>query len=79
MKKKLTIQDLISGAKAFCEQESKFDNEELFGVTDGKAVGTFIEHKFSDHLRAIYSVTIGSSANREDGRSKKEGCPFELR
>lgn len=66
MKKKLTVQDLISEARAFCDQESKFDNEELFGVTDGKAVGTFIEHKFSDYLRATYSVTVGSSANGID-------------
>ncbi len=50
MKKKLTIEDLIAEAKTFCEKESKFDNKDLFGVTDGKAVGTFIEHKFTEHL-----------------------------
>lgn len=66
MKKKLTIEDLIAEAKTFCEKESKFDNKDLFGVTDGKAVGTFIEHKFTEHLEAIYGVTIGSSANGID-------------
>jgi hypothetical protein len=35
---------------------------ELFGATNGKAVGTFIEHKFRDSLEALYTVTIGSSA-----------------
>lgn len=50
MKQKLTIDSLIKEAKAFCEQESKFDNRDLFGITDGKAVGTFIEHKFQDYL-----------------------------
>ncbi len=66
MKKTLTIQDLIAEATAFCEQESQFDNKELFGVTDGKAVGTFIEHKFTAHLQAKYNATIGSSANGID-------------
>jgi hypothetical protein len=66
MKKTLTVQYLIAEAKAFCEQESQFDNKELFGVTDGKAVGTFIEHKFTDHLLKTYKATIGSSANGID-------------
>lgn len=66
MKKKLTIDNLIAEAKAFCEKESKYENKDLFGVTDGKAVGTFIEHKFTDHLQATYNVTIGSSANGID-------------
>lgn len=41
-KKELTIKDLISSADAFCKQETKYKNKELFGVTDGKAVGTYI-------------------------------------
>ena len=36
--------------------------QELFGVTDGKAVGTFIEHKFRDGIEANFTVEIGSSA-----------------
>lgn len=66
MKPKLTIEILIKEAKNFCERESKVDNKELFGVTDGKAVGTFIEHKFTDHLEKNYDVEIGSSANGID-------------
>jgi hypothetical protein len=66
MKKKLTVRHLIAEAKAFCKQESQFGNKELFGVTDGKAVGTFIEHKFTDHLQATYTASIGSSANGID-------------
>ena len=66
MKQKLTIDALIKEAKAFCERESNFDNKDLFGVTDGKAVGTFIEHKFTDHLEKNYDVEIGSSANGID-------------
>ena len=66
MKPKLTIKTLIKEAKAFCERESAFDNKDLYGVTDGKAVGTFIEHKFSEHLDNNYNVEIGSSANGID-------------
>ena len=66
MKPKLTIETLIKEAKAFCERESNFGNKELFGVTDGKAVGTFIEHKFTDYLENNYDVFIGSSANGID-------------
>lgn len=66
MKQKLTIASLIKEAKTFCEQESKFDNRDLFGITDGKAVGTFIEHKFQDYLSSKYEYIIGSSANGID-------------
>lgn len=66
MKPKLTVEALIQEATAFCERESTFDNKGLYGVTDGKAVGTFIEHKFSDYLNDNYDVEIGSSANGID-------------
>ncbi len=66
MKQKLTIDILIKEAKAFCEVESKFDNPDLFGITDGKAVGTFIEHKFQDYLSSKYDYIIGCSANGID-------------
>ena len=66
MKQKLTIDILIKEARAFCEVESRFDNPDLFGITDGKAVGTFIEHKFQDILSSKYDYIIGSSANGID-------------
>ena len=50
MKKKLTIETLIKEAQIFCAEQSKFQHKELFGVTDGKAVGTLIEQKFQKHL-----------------------------
>jgi hypothetical protein len=62
----LTIEKLISLAKSFCEQESKTPNNELFGVTDGKAVGTHIEHKFKDFLLSKYDLQVGSSASGID-------------
>lgn len=66
MKENLTIAKLITEAKAFCIAESKIKNELLFGVTDGKAVGTHIEHKFQEHLNSKYITTIGSSASGID-------------
>ena len=65
-KQKLTIKNLITLAKEFCEQESKTLNSELFGVTDGKAVGTHIEHKFKDFLLSKYDLRVGSSASGID-------------
>jgi hypothetical protein len=66
MKKQLTIDILIKEAKAFCEVESRFNIPDLFGITDGKAVGTFIEHKFQYYLSSKYGYIIGSSANGID-------------
>jgi hypothetical protein len=66
IKRKLTIKNLITLAKVFCEQESQTSNSELFGVTDGKAVGTYIEHKFKDFLLSRYDLQVGSSASGID-------------
>jgi hypothetical protein len=45
-KTKLTIEILRAEAKQFCIAESKIKNSELYGITDGKAVGTYVENKF---------------------------------
>ncbi|MBI5214652.1 MAG: restriction endonuclease [Ignavibacteriae bacterium] len=66
MKQKLTIKKLIEEAHIFCVSQSKLQHKELFGVTDGKAVGTFIEQKFQKHLNDNYEVTVGSSASGID-------------
>jgi len=66
IKEKLTIPKLIKEAQNFCIAQSKFQHKELFGVTDGKAVGTLIEQKFQKHLKNIYEVTIGSSSSGID-------------
>lgn len=65
-KKELTIKDLISSANAFCKQETKYKNRELFGVTDGKAVGTYIEHKFKEFLNKSFELDNGNSARGID-------------
>lgn len=66
MKAKLTVEKLIEEAKNFCDLESQYENADLYGVTDGKAVGTFIEHKFGNYLDEKYVFTKGSSANGID-------------
>lgn len=62
MKEELTIETLISEAKQFCSDYSDVYMPELFGITDGKAVGTFVEHLFKQHLEKHYKLTIGNSA-----------------
>lgn len=66
MKKQLTIKALIAEAEHFCVKNSGVYRPELFGVTDGKAVGTFVEHLFKKHLEAHYDLIIGNSANGLD-------------
>lgn len=65
-KEKLTIEKLIEEAQLFCVEQSEFQHKELYGVTDGKAVGTLIEHKFQSHLNEKYEVLVGSSARGID-------------
>ncbi|MCK9481717.1 MAG: restriction endonuclease [Bacteroidia bacterium] len=65
-KEKLTIEKLIEEAQIFCVEQSKIQHSELYGVTDGKAVGTLIEHKFQSHLNEKYEVVVGSSAKGID-------------
>lgn len=66
MKENLTKDKLIEEARLFCEAFSKENHTSLIGVTDGKAVGTYVEHKFQQYLFAKYNVTIGSSAKGID-------------
>ncbi len=66
MKPSLTIPHLIDCAHRFCEQESGVLRNNLFGVTDGKAIGTFVEHLFKEYLSQQFTLTIGNSANGLD-------------
>ena len=66
MKKKLTVDLLKSEARAFSLEEQSHREPSLFGVTDGKAVGTYLEHKFQRCLRDNYDYIAGSSAKGID-------------
>jgi hypothetical protein len=66
MKPALTIETLIQHAYEFALAESAHCEKSLFGVTDGKAVGTYLEHKFQDYLAARHTYVRGSSAKGID-------------
>ena len=66
MKKQLTIESLINEAEKFCANNTGVYRPELFGVTDGKAVGTFVEHLFQQYLADRYDLTVGNSASGLD-------------
>ncbi len=66
MTTKLTIANLKSEATVFAESESQHHESSIFGVTDGKAIGTYTEHKFRAHLQVNYTFEAGSSASGID-------------
>jgi len=62
----LLIENLCAEAAKFAEIESIYDEPILYGVTDGKAVGTYLEHKFTAYLAQNYSCQPGNSASGID-------------
>lgn len=66
MKPQITIKNLIEEARVFCEFMTKENHTELLGVTDGKAVGTYVEHRFQNYLSNKYTIQNGSSAKGID-------------
>ena len=66
MNQPLTVQLLCLEAGRFAAMESEHSEPVLFGVTDGKAIGTYFEHKFRDYLRERYRYEEGSSASGID-------------
>lgn len=85
----LTVQKLCGEAAVFAEIESNCDEPALYGVTDGKAVGTHLERKFVDRLRSKYAFSEGNSASGIDipdlgvdikatsVRQPQSSCPFK--
>jgi len=66
VKSELTIDKLIEEARNLCTEQSKIKNPTLYGVTDGKSIGTHIEHEFKKYIASKYDTTIGSSAKGLD-------------
>lgn len=62
----LTLDDMIDEAVDFCFEQSALEHPAILGVTDGKAVGTYIEQLFQQRLESKYSVEIGNSARGVD-------------
>ncbi len=66
MKPKLTLYLLRQEARTFSQMESDHREATIYGITDGKAIGTYFEHKFQAYLRERYTHTSGSSARGVD-------------
>lgn len=89
MPRELTIEALCDEARRFAEIESAHAEPTLYGVTDGKAVGTYLEHKFRAYLTAEYTFTAGNSASGIDFpelgvdmkvtsiKQPQSSCPFK--
>jgi len=69
----LTLDKLREAAAAFALSESASDNALIYGVTDGKAIGTYLEQKFRDYLAEYYDFEKGNSASGIDFPSLKRG------
>lgn len=89
MSPQLTIETLKKEAEIFSIAESSHKEKSLYGVTDGKAVGTYLEHKFQAYLHTRYTYVEGSSAKGIDfpelmvdmkvtsNRQPQSSCPFK--
>ena len=86
---KLNVSSLQQEAKNFSLLVSKEKETKLFGVTDGKAIGTYLEHKFQKYLQGKYDYTQGNSAKGIDFpdlqvdmkvtsiRQPQSSCPYK--
>jgi hypothetical protein len=85
----LTVKILCSEAAVFSKFESQHSEPLLYGVTDGKAIGTYIEQKFRLYLKGKYEFLDGNSASGIDfpdllvdvkvtsARQPQSSCPFK--
>lgn len=88
-KPSLTLDELKVYSSDFLRALQELPIPELFGSTDGKAVGTFVEHAFHTHLQKRYSHTAGNAASGIDfpdlgvdlkvtsARQPQSSCPFQ--
>lgn len=62
----LSIDALCTAARAFADSQTCRDEPKLYGVTDGKAVGTYLEGKFIKLLARRFSFQTGNAAKGID-------------
>ena len=79
---------LKTAARDFCASLSTIPIPDLYGITDGKAVGTYVELAFNKYLSAKYEYILGSAALGIDFpglevdlkvtsiRQPQSSCPF---
>ncbi|AHJ27252.1 Type II restriction enzyme NspV (Endonuclease NspV) (R.NspV) [Nodularia spumigena CCY9414] len=85
----LTIEALCTEAALFSAAESRHPEPLLYGVTDGKAIGTYLEQKFRLYLKNKYDFVEGNSASGIDFpgllvdvkvtsiKQPQSSCPFK--
>jgi hypothetical protein len=84
----LTLETLCQAAALFSAEETNHAEPTLYGITDGKAIGTYLEHKFRAYLKTQYQFEEGNSASGLDFptlqvdikvthiRQPQSSCPF---
>lgn len=87
--KALTLDHVKAEAGKFARLESAHYEASIYGSTDGKAVGTYLEQKFQKYLQKKYAFDIGNSANGIDFpkldldikvtsiKQPQSSCPFK--
>ena len=85
----LDLVTLQSEATSFAAEESAHEEPVLYGVTDGKAIGTYLEHKFRNYLAVRFTFDAGNSASGIDfpglavdmkvtsAKQPQSSCPFK--
>jgi hypothetical protein len=85
----LTVDTICYEAAIFSAAESQHLEPILYGVTDGKAIGTYLEQKFRLYLQGKYDFIKGNSASGIDFpdllvdikvtsiRQPQSSCPFK--
>ncbi len=63
---RLTLRDLKTSARAFARELTATPISSLYGVTDGKAVGTYVEGSFNTYIVDRYRHTAGNAAKGID-------------
>ena len=86
---RLTQESLGNEAAIFSALESQHQESSLYGVTDGKAIGTYLEQKFKLYLKEKYDFVEGNAASGIDfpellvdikvtsTKQPQSSCPFK--
>ncbi|NES69973.1 MAG: restriction endonuclease, partial [Okeania sp. SIO2D1] len=64
--KKLTLSLFKTEAAIFVRELTARPIFDLYGITDGKAIGTYVEQAFNQYLISKYLYTPGSAASGID-------------
>ncbi len=87
-KPQLTLDDLHREATTFVANNRQVTDKDLYSVTDGKTIGTFIEQRFHKHLSTNFQHTPGSASKGSDlpeldvdlkvtsSRQPQSSCPY---